>query len=241
MRKYQDVFERYEKKYILSAEQYCSLREKLTEHFCEDSHGLHTINNIYYDTDSFELARASIEKPVYKEKLRLRSYGTPSVGDDVFLELKKKYDGVVFKRRIKMELEQAMRYLELGIRPNIESQILNEIDWFLRSYDVEPKAFIAYDRIALAGVENPELRITFDNNIRWRSTMLNLSRGSWGSEILQADKRLMEIKIPGAMPTWLAHILSENEVFPASFSKYGNCYKQHLMQNLFINGGKYCA
>lgn len=237
MAKYQDVFKRYEKKYILNDKQYNNLRDKLKGHMKEDDHGIHTINNIYYDTDSYELIRASIEKPMYKEKLRVRSYSTPKADDKVFVEIKKKYDGVVYKRRSKLGLKEAENFLISKKYPEKSSQINDEILWFLNMYNPVPKVFIAYERLALFSIEDSNVRITFDKNIRFRDYCLDLSKGSYGTNILEPEKTLMEIKIPGVFPLWLSDILSELEIFPASFSKYGNCYKQFLINKFHNNKG----
>lgn len=242
MAEYQNVFERYEKKYMLDQVQYSLLRQALKEKMQEDQYGLHTIGNIYYDTEDYELIRTSLEKPVYKEKLRLRSYGTPRKDSVVFVELKKKYAGVVYKRRTGMELSQAQEYLKKGMRPDTqEPQILNEIDWFLKQHMVSAKIYIAYDRIALAGKEDASLRITFDRNLRYRRTMLDLSRGDWGHELLEEGKILMEVKISQAMPLWLSRQLSKLEIYPVSFSKYGECYRKYLKSDLTAIGGIICA
>lgn len=237
----QEVFQRIEKKYLLTQAQYTALRAALTDHMDQDQYGLHTIANIYYDTDDYALIRASIEKPVYKEKLRVRSYGTPKADDTVFVELKKKFKRVVYKRRIPLALRAADAYLLDNIKPSRCSQILREIDWFRKLYDLSPKAFIAYDRIALANETDCGLRVTFDENIRWRGTQLDLAKGSWGMPLLPEDSMLMEIKIPGAMPVWLAGILSDLRITPTSFSKYGACYKQHLINDFRTTGGLYHA
>ncbi len=247
----QGVFKRYEKKYLLTDYQYKLLRERLAQYMEEDSYGLHTINNIYYDTDDYRLIRESLAKPVYKEKLRLRSYGTPTSDGKVFLEIKKKFDGVVYKRRVSMNLDEAYKYVGRGKQPSHTSQITREIDWFLKSYELAPKVFIAYDRIALFGKEDADLRITFDTNIRWREENLDLSKGSNGRQLLQPGQILMEIKIPGVMPLWMSHMLDELNIRSTSFSKYGTCYKNHLintfLQNLDNNlmntqiGGIHCA
>lgn len=225
----QCCFKRYEKKYMLTPGQMAGMLEGMKPYVRPDEFGRYTICNIYYDTDDFQLIRASLERPVYKEKLRMRSYGTPGDQDKVFVELKKKYDGVVYKRRTLMSAAGAAAYLHDGQTPEREDQICHEIDWFMRSYHPAPKVFIGYDRTAFAGLENPDLRITFDTNLRWRDTDLDLRAGGCGSLILPADQILMEIKIPGAAPVWMAHLLSEIGAFPTSFSKYGVCYKENIL------------
>jgi len=237
MSQYQNVFRRYEKKYMLSNEQHQILMERLYDYMTKDSFGMHTICNVYLDTENYELIRASIEKPIYKEKIRLRSYGIPRPGDKVFVEIKKKFDGIVYKRRVQLPLDEALSFLALGKQTAASSQILDEINWFMKRYKPVPKVFIAYDRLALFGKEDTHLRITFDQNIRFRECLLDPSKGSWGNPLLEPGKVLMEIKIPGTMPIWLSQILAGLNIFPTSFSKYGNCYKKHLIYNTYQKGG----
>ena len=234
------TFKRYEKKYLLSARKFELLWERLREHLVPDLFHRSTVCSIYYDSDDFSLIRHSLEKPVYKEKLRLRSYNVPGPDGEVFVELKKKYKGVVYKRRVRMSAVEAERYLAGQSRPPEEGQILREIDFFLQTHEVSPKAFIACEREAWVDREEPELRITFDRNLRWRDTDLHLSSGSGGEPLLPDGEVLMEIKIPGAAPLWLAHLLSELEIFPTSFSKYGTCYRQDLLEKYF-NGVIVCV
>ena len=227
--KMQFSFKRYEKKYMLTPEQFARMLAGMKNNMRADEFGRYTICNIYYDTDDFQLIRASLKKPVYKEKLRMRSYGVPDSRDKVFVELKKKYDSVVYKRRTVMAAADAGSYIHNGIAPEREDQICREIDWFMHSYHPTPKVYIAYDRAAFAGVENSELRITFDTNLRWRDSELDLRAGDYGETLLSQDHILMEIKIPGATPVWLAHLLSEIGAFHTSFSKYGTWYTQNIL------------
>ncbi|SFG97610.1 VTC domain-containing protein [Desulfotomaculum arcticum] len=230
MAQYQKVFKRYEKKYLMDEQQYQALKKFLQGRMTVNQFGSNTICNIYFDTPDYRLIRASIEKPVYKEKLRLRSYGVPKKEDTVFVELKKKYKGIVYKRRVPMTLQETEQYLLRGKQPNKSGQILKEIGWFLDFYQpIIPKVYIAYDRIAMCSSENTELRITFDTNIRWRESILDLARGVWGNTLLEEGQHLMEIKILGSMPIWLSKGLTEIGIFPASYSKYGNCYKNYLI------------
>lgn len=228
------VFKRYEVKYFLPAEKYEAFRNRLSEYMSPDQYAKYTISNIYFDTEDFSLVRTSIEKPVYKEKLRLRAYGVPDADDTVFLEIKKKYDGVVYKRREELKESEAESYFAGGCAAApAETQIWRELTWFREFYRPVPKLYLAYDREALSGIENPELRLTFDRNIRWRDTELNLRRGDHGQLLLPDDAILMEIKIPGTAPLWLAELLSEFGLFPTSFSKYGDCYKKFLLKKQF--------
>lgn len=225
------VFERIEKKYLLTREKYNLLLEVMEPYMSVDSYGKHTIGNVYYDTDTYELISRSIEKPKYKEKFRVRSYGVPKEEDKVFLEIKKKYKGIVYKRRVSMTLKEAEDYLEKGIKPQKEGQILREIDYFMSFYKLTPKVYLAYDRIAYFGKENKDVRITFDHNIRSRQCNMSLAEGDYGTPLLDDYHYLMEIKVPGAMPLWLSKILSDLEIYPTSFSKYGNVYKEFILPN----------
>lgn len=225
-----DVFQRVEKKYLMTAETYQLFQKEIEAYMQADQYGLHTICNIYFDTISDELIRNSIEKPVYKEKLRLRSYGIPNYNSQVFLEIKRKYKGIVYKRRVAMTLKEASYYLEHGIRPKNDSQILKEIDYFIKFYKPIPKLYLAYDRVAFFGKEDNNIRMTIDANIRSRKDDLALEQGDRGELLLEQDMYLLEIKVPNAYPIWLAEILSKLEIYPISFSKYGNIYKQNLLK-----------
>ena len=184
----QRCFQRYEKKYLLNPEQYQKIRAGLAPYMEADEHGRYTICNLYYDTPDFQLIRASLDKPVYKEKLRMRSYGVPADGDSVFVELKKKYKGVVYKRRTVLEAGEALDYLAGRCSPRAKDQICREIDWFLGRYHPVPQVFIAYDREALAGLEDRVLRVTFDIDLRWRDTALDLRSGDGGERITHGDQ-----------------------------------------------------
>jgi hypothetical protein len=246
----QTVFNRYEKKYLMPEDVYNELRYRLSPHMHVDEYGPTTVCNIYYDTADNYLVRRSIEKPVYKEKLRLRSYGIPTLDSYVFLEIKKKYKKVVNKRRIRLTLQEAYDYLERGVRPEEDSQILHEIDYMLHRLPLRRSLYLAYDRVALVGNEDSDFRVTFDKNIRSRRTLMGLENGDRGKLLLPRGYHLMESKIMGATPLWFAEILAELSVYPMSFSKYGNIYKSergffdidalmvHSMDNMSIIGRK---
>lgn len=218
------IFRRVEKKYRLSPGQREHLLGLIGPHLVPDAHGQNTICSLYLDTPDHLIIRNSIDAKVYKEKLRLRSYGTPDREDSVFLEIKKKYKGVVYKRRETMTLREAMAYIHQGIMP-CDSQIMREIDYAMRFYrHPQPAMMIAYEREAYFDRENPNLRITFDANVRARATDLGLECGPRGTLLLPEDTLLMEVKTDGAMPVWLAHALSECAILPAHFSKYATAY-----------------
>jgi len=228
----QTSFKRYEKKYLLTPEQQEAVLFGVRRYMKADTHGKYSINNIYYDTQNWNLIRTSIEKPDYKEKLRVRSYGTPGDQDPVFVEIKKKVEGIVYKRRITMPAAQAPRYLAGNTDLSPGGQISREIDYFQKHHRAFPRIFIGYDRTALAGIEMPDLRITFDTNIRFRTVDLDLRAGSGGMSILPPERILMEIKIPGAAPLWLSHLLSRHRIFPMSFSKYGTCFRDYILPEI---------
>lgn len=229
----QEVFRRIEKKYIVDEPTYEKLIKKLDGHFVKDRYYKSTICNIYYDTPSHQLVRNSIEKPVYKEKLRVRSYGVPNDEDMVFVELKKKYKGVVYKRRIEMTLAQTRDFFAGKDVPHDNPQIENELKYFLKFYEgIAPAMYLSYDRLAYCGAEDPSLRLTFDTHILYREEQKELDNGIWGKELLPAGMRVMEIKIPNAMPLWLSAILDKLEIYPASFSKYGTAYLNEFSEKI---------
>ncbi len=240
---FKDVFQRIEVKYLLDDEQYKKLLKKLENIAAIDSYGKTSILNIYFDTPDYTLIERSLEKPKYKEKLRLRTYGVASDDTNAFIEIKKKYDGVVYKRRISMKYKEAIDYLVNGKPLKEKSQISNEIDYFLKFYKgIRPAMAISYDRIAMAGIYDPDLRITFDSNIRWRTDKLSLKEGNTGKEILLPGQHLMELKIAGAMSIELAKILDELNIRQTSFSKYGRGYIEYMygVTNEMLQKGRIC-
>ena len=208
----------------------------MKRHVTADKHGSSTIRSLYCDTPDYLLVRRSLEKPLYKEKLRLRSYGPATDGDTIFIELKKKYDSVVYKRRIAMPLASAMKYLYTH-HPADNSQIAREIDYCISHYrQLVPKILLTYEREAFYGIENDDLRITFDRNILWRDQDLNLTNDIYGTPILAENQVLMEIKTGSAIPLWLVKILSKNHIYKTSFYKYGTAYQMMLWNR---TGGTY--
>lgn len=229
---YRNIFKRYEIKYLVTDEQREAVFKAMEGRMCGDEWGKSNIRNIYFDTPDFLLIRRSIEKPVYKEKLRLHSYGPATPDSTVFAEIKKKSQGVVYKRRIKMSEKDAMEYLTGG-KCTKESQISHEIDWFLKCYEgIEPKVRISYDREAFFDVNDSEFRITFDRNILWRTENLSLCSENGGNALLPKHTSLMEIKTAGAIPLWLVHTLTEQKIYKISFSKYGNAYRKIFYNNM---------
>lgn len=219
------VFKRYEIKYKITLKQKQIILNTIRPYMQIDEYGRTTIRNIYYDTDNFRLIRRSLEKPMYKEKLRVRSYELASPDKNVFVELKKKYDSVVYKRRIKLPEQKVTTAFEKGEKLPISSQIGNEIEYVRRYYEnLKPKVFLSYEREAFFALDKSDLRITFDENILYRDYDLSLCKPVYGTSILEEGYTLMEIKTSGGIPLWLTSVLTKNKIFKTSFSKYGFAY-----------------
>lgn len=234
-----EIFNRYEHKYKLSSETFYRVIDIMDKHMKLDphckNHSHYTIANIYYDTRDNALIRESLSKPFYKEKLRLRSYGVPDIDSLVFLEIKKKFKGIVNKRRTTIRLGEAYEFLRTGIKPPLKNymnqQVMNELEYFINYHSLEPKVYIAYDRIAYFEKGNDDLRISFDINIRTRRHDIALEAGDSGSRLLDDDIYLMEVKTGLAKPIWLCRMLSELGIMDASFSKYGTEYTNMLREH----------
>ncbi len=231
-----EIFNRYEHKYMLNKETFQKVIKILDEHMDMDSHNKdhtpYTIANIYYDTPDDYLIRTSLSKPKYKEKLRLRSYGVPDEESMVFLEIKKKFDGIVNKRRTKLKLNEAYEFITSKKAPKpqeyMNGQVLRELEYFMKIYSLSPKLYLAYDRIAYFEKNNKDLRISFDMNIRTRRYDLALEAGDHGERLLGDDVYLMEIKTSLAKPLWVTHMLSELDIKRTRFSKYGTEFKNMI-------------
>lgn len=227
----QMVFRRYEIKYLLNRKQKEKVFQVMEPYMEPDGYGRSTIRNLYYDTDNYRLVRTSLEKPVYKEKLRVRSYQAATPEDRVFVEIKKKYDSVVYKRRINMAERQAMAYLAGAAAAPIHTHITEEIDYFLQFYrTLAPRVFLSYEREAFYARGSGEFRVTFDENILFRETDLSLGCGVYGEALLEPGQTLMEIKTPGGIPLWMVKALTGERLHKTSFSKYGSAYQTMFMR-----------
>lgn len=228
----QMTFKRYEIKYRVTKEEKARILEAMAAHMIPDEHGRSVIQSMYYDTPDFRLARKAMEKPEYKEKLRLRSYGVAKDDTGVFIELKKKYDGVVYKRRIQMSSKEAESYLNHGIDTGYEAkasrkdvQIKKEIDYCFANYThLQPQIMLSYEREAFYDKDDHEIRMTFDEHVLWRNYDLSMTRGIYGEPVLDEGYSLLEIKVLGSMPLWMSKVLAELKIYPKSFSKYGTAY-----------------
>lgn len=225
------IFCRVEQKFPVTADKRYRLEQLIKSRIVPDKYPRGTICNLYFDTPNFLMIRNSVDAENYKEKLRLRSYGIPTDGGKVFLELKKKYDGVVYKRREIMTYSEAKDYIYERKMP-FDTQIMREIDYVMDVYEgLAPAAFISYDRESFVGADDQSLRITFDSNIIYRFDDVTFEGGIYGGSLLPPDTYIMEIKVLGAIPMWLVHELSACEIYKGSYSKYGTAYTQMLSEN----------
>ncbi len=230
---FQTVFKRYELKYLITKAQKEVLIQAMIPHMEPDGYGSSTVRNLYFDTDTYLLIRRSIEKPAYKEKLRLRCYGTAEPGSIVFAELKKKYKSIVYKRRISLPCKEAMEWITGENHCRNHTQISDEVDYFLDYYGpLHPTVFLSYEREAFYSKDSSDFRVTFDDNILVRQKDLSLSVEPYGTPILSEDKVLMEIKCSGGIPLWMTEILSREHIYKTSFSKYGTAYKNLIFPEL---------
>ncbi len=228
----------------MDRQQYREMMDFLQDYMTFDKYcvneQVYSLLNIYFDTPDNVLIGRSTDKPLYKEKLRLRSYFPPKDENaKVFFEIKQKFDGCVTKRRVVMRYGEALHLIRTHHPPEqlkdpsyINVQVAKEIAKMYERYPgLAPAVFIAYDRIAMFGKDDPELRITFDRNIRTRRENPTFEYGTDGTQLLPEDKYLMEIKIPNTMPMWLANYLSTHRIFNSSFSKYGKEYEYRITDN----------
>lgn len=230
---YADVFKRYELKYLLSREEDALLREAMEGHMEPDAYGRTTIRNVYYDTPDMRLIRDSLDHPAYKEKLRVRSYSRVDGNDPVYVEIKKKYDGIVWKRRIALPEYQATDWLAGQMPQPFPSQIANEIEYMRKHYrGLRPACFLSYDRIAYRDVTGGDLRITTDTNILARTDCMSLRYGTGGARVIPGGNVLLEVKTPGSLPMWLVRFLSDNNIRKTTFSKYGEFYRNNIFPDM---------
>ena len=229
MEKWIAVMKRTEMKYVLTKEQVAYLRVALTPHMKVDRYGLTSIASLYFDTMDYRLIRESIEKPSFKEKIRLRSYGLAKEGSPVYLELKRKAEGVVYKRRVETSIDAVNAFFAYEGDVPSNGQIAREISYFRDYYGkLVPTCLIIYDRVAYEK-EGDSLRLTIDFNPRYRLDDLDLTSSLDGIPLLREGEAILEIKVQEAMPLWLSKILDEGKIYQNSFSKYGAAYQAQLI------------
>ena len=232
---FQTVFKRYELKYMLTLEQKEKILEAMSPYMQLDKYGRTTIRNIYFDTDNYRLIRCSIEKPAYKEKIRIRSYAQATADSTVFVELKKKYQKVVYKRRLPLCEADAMSWVCRENPCPVNTQISREIDYFIDFYGkIKPTVFLSYEREAYYDKGGGAFRVTFDDNILCRQSDVNLCSSVYGTSILPEGKVLMELKCSGGIPLWLVEVLSREHIYKTSFSKYGTAYSTLIFPEIYL-------
>ena len=236
-----EVFNRYEYKYLVDVDKFNNLSKLISENMLLDDHNvnnkLYTISNIYYDTNDDYLIRRSLSRPLYKEKLRLRTYDVPDMQDKAFVEIKKKFNGIVNKRRTLMNVSDAydlLNSLEFSPTEDYLNNQLYEIKYFLKNYSPVPKVFIAYDRLAYVSNDNSDLRVSFDFNIRSRRDNLKLQNPFEAEPLLSKNIAVMEIKTAYSMPLWLTCALTGASIKRIRFSKYGKEYQKYLVSKNVI-------
>ncbi len=229
----QTVFKRYELKYLLTEQQKQRVLAAMADFMELDQYGRTTIRNIYFDTDNYRLIRRSIDKPAYKEKLRIRSYKRAEATSTVFVELKKKYNSIVYKRRISLPENEAMEWVLGKNHCHKDTQISQEIDYFLRFYGpLHPAVFLSYEREAFFSKDGSDFRVTFDGSIVCRQEDISLEAAVYGTPILPEGKVLMEIKCSRGIPLWMTKVLSQERLYKTSFSKYGTAYQTMIYPQL---------
>lgn len=238
---YQATFKRYEIKYLLTPRQKGAILLAMKPYMKLDSYGRTTIRNVYYDTDTYRLIRRSLEKPAYKEKLRIRSYQTAAPDDPVFVELKKKYKSVVYKRRLTLPEIQVRESFQNGSPLPVRSQIADEIEYFRSYYEgLRPTVFLSYEREAFYALDGSDFRVTFDENILYREEDLSLGSETYGTPLLEKGQTLMEIKTAGGLPLWMSRELNQLRVFRTSFSKYGLAYRRMMIRPAMEDSRRSC-
>jgi hypothetical protein len=230
------IFNRFERKYLITTSEKDELLSYFKTYLIDDpfsKNGEHyTIHNLYFDTPDYGVIRNSIQKPKYKDKLRLRSYKLPlEPFDIVFLEIKKKFEGRINKRRLDLTYQEALDYIYHQKTPILttyeQKQIFAEIDYFINIHKAKPGAYIKYDRVALMS-ETDDLRVTFDHDILFRNKNVSFESTSGLPILASKDLWLMEVKSDRNFPLWLVSKLSKHTLYSQSFSKYGKAYQQYL-------------
>ena len=217
------IIDRMEQKYFISSEKYNKLMSLINDKLVKDKYFDERIYNVYFDNDEYDLIIKSLDKPVYKEKIRLRSYSKANLNTRVFLEVKKKFDGHGNKRRVDINYLEAKNYIDKNIIPDTNKQIMMELDYIFKKNDLKPKISLTYDRLSYAFKEDETYRITFDTNIRFSNKKLDLIDLD-DEECLFDDGYIMEVKTLKGYPVWFINALSNLKIYPVSYSKVGEAY-----------------
>lgn len=226
----QTNFQRIETKYILDRAMLARLEADMRPYLTADDYATSTISNVYFDNDEFQMIQDSIARKGGREKMRMRTYAEqPNDDSQVFLEIKKKCDEVGFKYRLVSNPLSVTNYIVNGVADHTisDDRVKAEVEQLQERYlDLKPKMVISYDRYSMRGLEDKKVRVTVDSNIRYRDYDVDLASGRYGLPLLEDDKVIMEIKVPGQYPQWLADILNKYGLEDQSFSKYGKAYLQ---------------
>lgn len=230
------TFDRIEKKCLITKEQKEAMLTEIKRHMEKDGYYDSEVCNIYFDTDHYDLIIQSIEQPMFKEKLRARSYGGY---DKVFFEIKTKLCGkennVGYKRRVRVTKKDYNKMVkehanlsdfmaQNADEPN-DYRIAEEVDYLIKHFDLKPKILVFYRRYSWQGEQ--KLRITFDENLRYRTEDVKFCKKKSDKKYFLDEKNIiMEIKAQGAWPLWLARKLSSERIFPQQFSKVGKIYQK---------------
>ena len=217
------IIDRFEIKYLLNKCDYNLLINKINDYLVKDKYFKETIYNIYFDSDDYYLINRSLEKPIYKEKIRMRSYDKTNDYTNIFLEIKKKYIKNSNKRRVVISYKDYLDYINYGIIPKCDKQIMNEIDYYFKRYKLKPKIKILYDRLAYSLKGDDTFRITFDTNIRYSNENMDFNNDD--NTLFMSDY-IMEIKTFSGIPLWLNKILNSLNIYPTSYSKVGKIYEE---------------
>lgn len=217
------IIDRFEIKYLLNKCDYNLLINKMKDFLVKDKYFKETIYNIYFDSDDYILINRSLDKPIYKEKIRMRSYDKTNDSTNIFLEIKKKYIKNSNKRRVVISYKDYLDYINYGIIPKCDKQIMNEIDYCFKRYKLKPKIKILYDRLAYCLKGDDTFRITFDTNIRYSNDNMDFNNDD---NILFMSDYIMEIKTFSGIPLWLNKILNNLDIYPTSYSKVGKIYEE---------------
>lgn len=229
---YENIFNRVEQKYIITEKEKNKLIKQIKKNIVKDVYFESLICNVYFDDTNNRLIINSLEKPLYKDKIRVRSYGVPNMESDVFFEIKTKYKGIVGKRRIKIKLKDFYDYMDE--KKVSENQILKELNYLVKYYDLKPSIYISYHRFSYRGKDDNNLRITFDNDLISRKNDLKLEKGIYGEKYFKNNETIMEIKTLNGYPMWLVKALSNLKIYPRSFSKYGSIYSKEKMESVYV-------
>jgi SPX domain protein involved in polyphosphate accumulation len=224
------TFKRVEQKYLLTEEKYLAIQSMIEQYFLQDKYYFSKIYNLYFDNDNFDSIINSLEKPLYKSKIRLRSYGEAKQDEYLFLEMKQKYEGTVYKRRLNLTLKEFEDYINKGIFPKKKKQIMKEIDYQIKYHHLHPAIFVAYDRYSYYSKDDENFRITFDYNLRGRLKNLKLKDNKDNQPYFEENMYIMEVKSLSGLPLWFSKELSKQQIYPCSFSKVGNIYLKERRQ-----------